>query len=127
MRCWLLLLRLVPLTFLLYQFSLLLFAAWFAVVFVVDSGCQKRNLIGTDRIVEMASFDSIGLTNCVAGKRLRQQHPQQQPQQQPRQQQQQQPRQQLQRQHQQHHHTHENLRCRLFLKVSSKKILSYSK
>ena len=42
-------LRVVPLTFLLYNFSLLLFVACFTVVFVVDNVCQKRNIIGTDR------------------------------------------------------------------------------
>jgi hypothetical protein len=41
-------LRLVPIRFLLYQFSLLLFAACFTVVFGVDNDCQKRNLSGTD-------------------------------------------------------------------------------
>ncbi|CAE8698767.1 unnamed protein product [Polarella glacialis] len=51
------LVRLVPITFLSYQFSLLLFAACFAVVFVVDNDCQKRNLIGTDR--------RIGVQVCV--------------------------------------------------------------
>ncbi|CAE8708478.1 unnamed protein product [Polarella glacialis] len=38
--------RLVPITFLLYQFSLLLFVACFT---AVGNDCQKRNLIGTDR------------------------------------------------------------------------------
>jgi disulfide bond formation protein DsbB len=41
-------LRLVPITFLSSQFSLLLFVAYFAFVFVVDNDCKKRNLIGTD-------------------------------------------------------------------------------
>ncbi|CAE8600678.1 unnamed protein product [Polarella glacialis] len=42
-------LRLVPISFLSYEFSLLLFVACFNIVFVVDNECQKRNLIGTDR------------------------------------------------------------------------------
>jgi hypothetical protein len=41
--------RLVPTTFLLYHFSLLLFVACFTAVFAVDNDGQKRNLIGTDR------------------------------------------------------------------------------
>ena len=48
-------LRLVPIRFLLYQFSLLLFVACFTVVFVVDNDFEKRNLIGTDRMVVMAA------------------------------------------------------------------------
>ena len=44
-------LRLVPMFFLLYQFSLLLFVACFTVVFAVENDCQKRNLIGTDHIL----------------------------------------------------------------------------
>jgi hypothetical protein len=42
-------LRLVPITFLLNQFSLLLFVACFTVVFAADNDCQKRNIVGTDR------------------------------------------------------------------------------
>ncbi|CAE8736741.1 unnamed protein product [Polarella glacialis] len=42
-------LRSVPIRFLLYHFSLLLFVACFTLVFVVDNAFQKRNLIGTDR------------------------------------------------------------------------------
>jgi Na+/melibiose symporter-like transporter len=48
-RAKLSLLRLVPITFLSYHFSLLLFVTCFTVVFVVDNDCHKRNLIGTDR------------------------------------------------------------------------------
>jgi hypothetical protein len=43
-------LRLVPNISLSYQFSLLLFVACFTVVVVVDNDCQKRNIIGTDRM-----------------------------------------------------------------------------
>ncbi|CAE8635019.1 unnamed protein product [Polarella glacialis] len=42
-------LRMVPLTFLLYQFSLLLFVACFTAAFVVGNDCEKRNMIGNDR------------------------------------------------------------------------------
>ena len=42
-------LRLIPIRFLSYQFSLLLFVACVPVVFVVDNDFQKGNLIGTDR------------------------------------------------------------------------------
>jgi hypothetical protein len=41
---------LVPKTFLSYQFSLLLFVVCFTVGFAVDDDCQKRHLIGTDRM-----------------------------------------------------------------------------
>ena len=34
--------RLVPITFILYQFSLLLFVVCFTVVFAVDNDCQKE-------------------------------------------------------------------------------------
>ncbi|CAE8702189.1 unnamed protein product [Polarella glacialis] len=88
--------RLVPISFLLYQFSLLWFVACFAVVFGVDNDCQKRNLIGTDR----------NMCVCIRSPRIvmrfhaRQQRQQQRKQQQ-RQQQQQQRRQQQQQQQKQ--------------------------
>jgi hypothetical protein len=41
---------LVPITFLPYQFYLLLFVACFTVVFVVANDSKKRNIIGTDRM-----------------------------------------------------------------------------
>ncbi len=50
---------LVPLTFLLYQFSLLLFVACFTVVFVVDNDCQKRKLSGTDRTCLLSCLLSL--------------------------------------------------------------------
>jgi hypothetical protein len=49
------LIRLVPIRFIFYMFSLLLFVACFTVVFVVVNDCQKINLIGTDRKLTGAS------------------------------------------------------------------------
>jgi hypothetical protein len=55
--------RLVPLTFLLYQFYSLLFAACFTVVVGnnVDNDCKNINLIGTDRIQHLAQRRSVGI------------------------------------------------------------------
>jgi hypothetical protein len=58
---------LVPITFLSYQFSLLLFVTCFAVVFWIENDCQKRNLIGTDR---WTCDGWLGLAPVVQQQRL---------------------------------------------------------
>ena len=59
-------LRLVPITFLSYQFYRLLFVACFTVVFAVDNDFQKRKLSGTGRTADFSqNGQGVQLRTCA--------------------------------------------------------------